>query len=193
MISVVIPTITGREESLQRTLNAYEEHSPKNVDIIVTQDAPTWPDGCNAGYEQAKGDIIHWGADDLVPLPGWHKRVVKMLRSGENVLPNARVWDYVPEGTPSNVNDGADLAPTLFTRVPIMRREQAEQIGTWPSIIYYGDCWVSERGRTLGIPTINVFGYDFVHHWCQIGRVDSKENMDKAGNDLAALIGRRFG
>ena len=47
-ITVVLPTITGREESLQRSIDSYEKTlKGEDYDIIVIQDAPTWPEGCN--------------------------------------------------------------------------------------------------------------------------------------------------
>lgn len=185
MISVVIPTISGREESLQRTLDAYVANTVHESEIIVIKDAPTWPGACNAGYRKANGSIIHFTADDLTPFPEWDKDILSILENDE--LPAPRVHDYRPDGKFMNSKDGKDGELTHFTRVPIMTRDQFQRIGFWPEIVYYADIWVSEKARTVGIKTRMLYSYAFVHHWCQVGRVDSKENLDTAGGQLNTL------
>jgi hypothetical protein len=196
VLTVVVPTISGREESLARCIASYRETLDGiESEIIVKKDYPTWPAACNAGFLEAKGDVIHWTADDLEALPGWHERVLKQL-AAKDELPAPRVYDTVtPDGsTPdgvlrwANPKDGPDRAIPEFTRIPIMRRDQAERIGLWPEhLIYYADLWVSDKGRHLGIETRMVHGYDFIHHWSQIGRVDSTENLDASGQALRLL------
>lgn len=180
-LSIVIPTIAGREESLARAIEAYEKYT-KGIshEIIVVKDEPTWPTACNVGYGRAKADIILFGADDLDPCKGWWREPVFWL-SKRDELPNPKVMDYSEDGVFSNHLDGEDLDLTHFTRVPIMRRDQWERIGPWPELIYYADIWVSEKARTLGIRTRNIHSYKFIHHWSQIGRVDSKVNLDESG------------
>ena len=69
-----------------------------------------------------------------------------------------------------------------------MRRDQWERIGRWPDdLIYYADLWVSEKGRHLGIETRMVHGFDFIHHWSGIKRVDSRTNLDASGQMLKLL------
>lgn len=187
MISVVIPTISGREESLKLVLKAYActlegvEH-----ELIVVKDRPTWPEACNEGYAQATGEILHFGADDLDPLPGWHELSIAWLEKHDE-LPAPRVYDYTIDGPHINTEDGDDRDITWFTRVPIMRRDQYERIGTWPAIIYFADIWVSEKARKIGIETRLIFGYDFIHRISQIGRVDTPQNMEKSWADMFRL------
>ena len=177
MISVVIPTISGREESLARAVDVYERTlKDEPHEIIVIKDAPTWPGGCNQGYAQAKGEVIHFSADDLEPLPGWHTGALRHL-AHKDELPAPKIMDYRADGKFANEEDGGDGWKTHFTRIPIMTRLQAERIGPWPEIIYYADVWVSEKARALGIETRMVYSYAFIHHWCPIGRVDSQRNL----------------
>ena len=189
-LSIVVPTITGREESLAETVEAYEQHTKGcSHEIIIIKDEPTWPEACNAGYYQSKGDNILFGADDLDPLKGWWKRALIHLRDNDE-LPAPRVYDNMgPFGGRQFANeiDGKDGDLTHFTRIPFMRRDQWERIGPWPAVIYYMDMWVSEKARTLGIRTRMVYGFDFHHRWSQIGRVDSKENLDASGDALNRL------
>ena len=155
----------------------------------MVQDFPTWPSACNEGFRRSKGKVIHFSADDLEALPGWHVAACLHL-SLYNELPAPRVYDYnpPPQGQWANAVDGEHGAVPDFTRIPIMTREQYEKIGPWPHIDYYGDCWVSMKGRSLGIETRMVHGYDFVHHWSQIGRVDDPPRLQKAWNEYSRLV-----
>lgn len=187
LLSVIVPTISGREESLARTLAAWEANTPFDLDLIVVKDKPTWPAACNFGASQAQGDIIVWGADDLDPIAGWHSDLEQWF-SERDELPAPRLHNYSEDAPIWNVEDGPDGAVPLFTRVPVMSRSQMGRIGPWPEqLIYYADYWVSEKGRTLGIETRNLFSFAFVHHWCQIGRVDSRENYDWSGAEFNRL------
>jgi hypothetical protein len=190
-LTVVVPTIAGREESLEITLRSYEETlAGDDFEIIIIQDAPTWPEACNDGYYKSDSPYILFGADDLDPEPGWWEYGKEALEARPLELPAPRVYDdHGPDGTRwfMNENDGGDGALTHFTRVPLMSKYQWETVGPWPAIVYYADIWVSEKARTLGIRTRMVYGFDFFHRWSQVGRVDSKENMDEAGWALNRL------
>lgn len=168
MISVVVPTISGREKSLARTIAAYED-TLRDIkhELILVKDNPTWPGACNEGAEKAKGDILHFTADDLEPLPGWHKDVLRWLERHDE-LPAAKVLN--PDGAFDNHADGADRSIVWFTRVPIMRKDQRERIGPWPEMYHYADVWLSEKARSLGMETRIFYSYAFIHHWSQIGR-----------------------
>jgi hypothetical protein len=186
MLSVVVPTISGREESLARTLASYEatlegvEH-----EIIVVKDESSWPRACNVGYSRAHGDVIHWTADDLEAAPGWYDDIPAFLQNDE--LPAPAVYDYRLDGKFANAVDGEDGALTWFTRVPLCRRDQAERIGLWPEITYYADVWFSEKARSVGIETRMLYTYAFVHHWCGVGRVDSQENLKRSWAEFEEL------
>jgi hypothetical protein len=181
-LSVVIPTITGRELNLANTREAYAITAP-DAEIIVVKDKPNWPAACNEGYRRSKGDIVHFTADDLEPLPGWWQEVTAALGT-EDILPAAKVLNHSADGPWDNQGDGDH---PHFTRVPIMRRDQWERIGEWPEFNYVADVWVSEKGRTLGIETVMFYSYAFVHHWAQHGRRDGPQDMAAAANTLTEL------
>jgi glycosyltransferase involved in cell wall biosynthesis len=190
VLTVVIPTIFGREQSLARGIASYEDTlAGERYEIIVVKDEPTWPTACNEGCRQSKGDFILFSADDLEALPGWWEAARAHLEAHDE-LPAPRVYNFEgpPDGQWDNPEDGADGALTPFTRIPIMRRDQAERIGEWPEhLIYYADLWVSDKGRHVGIETRMVYGYDFIHHWSGVGRVDSRANLDASGVALNML------
>ena len=175
-LAVVVPTITGREESLEITLRSYEETlAGDDFELIIIQDAPTWPEACNDGYSKADAEYYLFGADDLDAYPGWWEYGKEALQLRPNELPAPFVYDMRgPEETFQRANplDGPDGALTHFTRVPLMTREQWEIVGPWPAIGYYADMWVSEKAKTLGIRTRMVENFAFFHRWSQIGRTD---------------------
>lgn len=185
-LSIVLPTISGREDSLARAIASYEDTLDCDYELIIVRDESTWPRACNVGYAESKGDIILFTADDLEAMPGWFDDIPLFL-SARDELPAPRVFDYSPTGKWANAEDGADGALTHFTRIPIMTRSQWERIGTWPEIIYYADLWVSEKARSIGIETRMVHSFSFVHHWSGVGRVDSQENLDQSRQELARL------
>lgn len=193
-LSVIVPTISGREDSLARCLASYEDtlQDGPSYEIIQVKDRPSWPAACNEGYRLSEGDVVHFTADDLEACPGWWERAIDRCRATDE-LPAPRVYDYMREGKFANAEDGEDGEITWFTRIPIMTREQYDRIGSWPLIDYYADLWVSEKARAIGIETRMVYGYDFVHHWSQIGRVDTKEILDKSGIELERLRKRMPG
>lgn len=176
-LGVAIPTIDGRSESLDRTLDAYRD-TLQGVDWqpVLRRNFPNWPAACNsaAEYLLERGDIdvIHYGADDLVPVGDWLSPCLPVLERGE--LPAPRVWNFEvddPNFAPTQEIDGPNGAVTRFTRVPILTRRMVEAIGPWPEIVYYSDVWVSVKAQWLGMVTRVTAGYDFVHHWHQTGRL----------------------
>lgn len=192
-VAVVVPTITGREDSLQRTLHAYAETLAEEThQVFVIRDRPCWPAACNAGAREATlwgADLIHYGADDLVPVPGWLDPCLPVLQAGE--LPAPQVYNYQVTDPPwSQALDGPPGSVCAFTRVPILTVEMALAIGDWPEIIYYADCWVSDKARALGWPTRVVAGYGFVHFWDQRGRLDGDpEAMERARKQYERAAG----
>lgn len=187
MMSVIIPTLSGREESLKRTISAYEE-TTEGIDweLIVIRDKPTWPTACNEGYAKATGDILHFSADDLEPLPGCWDEALPWLEENDE-LPAPKVLNHSADGVFDNIEDGEDRALTWFTRIPLLRRDQYERIGTWPEYNYVADIWLSEKARTLGIETRIFYSYAFVHHWHQVGRKEDPQTMNLAWRMLGEL------
>lgn len=172
LISIIIPTIKGREESYAQMVAAYRERTPGHtLNIVTPRDFPNWAAACNEGMTRAKGKVFAFGSDDLEPLPGWADAMLGTLKAGE--IPAPQLWNYVQDGPPVNeVQDGPPGSITAFSRVVALTREMAEQIGPWPEMDYYTDNWVSDKARTLGIETRVTAGYGFIHHWHQVGRLD---------------------
>lgn len=187
MLSVIIPTMEGREVSLARSIASYEDTlEGLDHEIIIIQDAPTWPSACNMGYEKALGDMLHFTADDLEALPGWWEDALPWLYDHDE-LPAPRVLN--PDGSWDNAIDGPDGAVPEFTRIPLMTHDQYERIGPWPEYNYVADVWLSLKARTLGIETRMFHSYAFIHHWKEVpmGRRDSPAELAEAHGHLSRL------
>lgn len=170
-ITVIVPTIKGREDVLARVVAAYRATTPDLAEVLVPRDFPCWSAAVNSVRHLATGDAIHYGNDDLEPLPGWAEAMLGALREGH--VPAPQLWNWAPGGRP--VNEAADGPPgalTAFSRVPSLLHTWADAIGEWPVIDYYVDNWVSDAAALLGHPSRVTAGYGFVNHWSQVGRLD---------------------
>jgi len=177
LLSIIVPTIQGREASLQRAIDAYQATTECPHEFVVVHDEPSWSRGCNVGYERAEGSLLLFAADDLEPVPGWWRGATQLLLGKANEIPAPKVLNHSADGPWDNNGDGADGALTHFTRIPMMRRDQYERIGVWPEVDYASDVWVSEKARTLGIEARMVHSFCFIHHWSQVGRTDQPERL----------------
>lgn len=176
-LCVVIPTIRGREDHFARCEKAYRDTTPEPVLFLVVRDARNWPAACNTGTAWALShddvDTVHYTADDLEPQPGWYEAAADALETGVCPAP----FDF----------DGSLRSPqerpyqlVSFSRVPTLRREWAEQVGPWPEIDYYADCWLGDKLMTMQVPSRIIGGYRFTHHWAQVGRLDSPDRLEVA-------------
>lgn len=173
MISVVIPTIAGREHWLERCLTAYENNTFHDWEPIVIRDKPACGIAWNEGIAKARGDYIHLSADDLEPLACWDKPAVESADRGE--LPAARILNTDGSlqscGTDDQEHDEGEEA--FVARIPFATREQFDLIGPMMENHYMGDYWFSHRGRQVGLRSVVRRRYTFYHHYAQEGRIDT--------------------
>jgi hypothetical protein len=185
MISVVVPTITGREHHLARCLAAYREHGGE-LELVVIEDAPTCGHAWEEGGNQAQGDYIHFSADDLVPHAGWWEAAVSYADKGE--LPCPRILR--PDGSLESCGEwGAEReegTETNIARIPFLSREMWEKGGWILRAHYYTDNFIWHRGQQLGIPTVIARGYQFTHYYAAEGR---KTSIDQDLADYQAAGG----
>jgi glycosyltransferase involved in cell wall biosynthesis len=175
LISVICPTIAGREEHLARMKAAYAAHTDDYELIVVPNDGRGCGVAWNEGAEAAVGDYIHFTADDLTPHAGWWQAAKACVERGYCPAPVL----YWPDGRlqacggswESWEDDGRQ---TAFTRVPFLSREQWDAVRPMLPIHYYTDNYVTFRCGRAGWPTVNCHGYAFTHHMAQEGRVESE-------------------
>lgn len=170
MISIVIPTIAGREDHFERCVKAYESRTISPFELIIERDHPVVGLAWNAGAARASGDHLHLTADDIEPLPGWDIAALGAVAYGW--YPAARVdrpdgsteW-WGCERTPQP--EGALLRAGW---VPFMTQHMWQHIGPSLDIHYCSDDWLSWRASRAGFPNRYIDGYAFIHHLAQVGR-----------------------
>lgn len=187
MISIIVPTIPGRERHLERCIAAYDAFTDE-FDLIVVVGKPTCGEAWAEGGAKAKGDYLHFSADDLEPHEGWSEPAIKCVESGK--LPCPRI--YTPAGAIESCGqwgaDQGDGTETNIARIPFFSRKQWELGGWVIPMHYYTDNWVWHRGQQLAIPTVVCHGYEFTHHYASEGRL-STIDMDLVAYQAA---GGRF-
>src|SRR6188472_4307375 len=175
MISIVVPTITGREHWLERCVEAYHKtlQDIPDYQIIVVKDRKTCGLAWNEGIAQAKGNYIHLTADDIEPVDGWHAPAIASVLRDE--LPSARILNTDGSlqscGTDHLEHDEGEEA--FVARIPFATREQFDLIGPMMNEQYMGDYWFSHRGRQVGFRSVVRRDYCFFHHYAQEGRIDT--------------------
>jgi hypothetical protein len=187
LISIICPTIEGREHWVERCEIAYEKTISDEFDweFLLIENQPTCGLAWRAGLKEAEGDYIQLTADDIEPLAGWLEPAIEVVDEGnlpspliyepdrEKVQSFGDVWqppaDRLPEdGTEANI-----------TRVPFASREQFDRIGLMLPTHYFTDNWVTFRGGDCGFKTLLCSGYALVHHTAPEGRIDWRMRTDR--------------
>lgn len=176
MISVVIPTVDGREDLLEQTKQAFRDTA--EVEFIVVRNERTCGDAWNMGAERASGQYLMLAGDDLLPQGGWAEVAIEAANA--NVLPAPRIT--TPDGKLECCGtlgqglyiDGKEGAPVYNAPIPFFRLMYWEQIGPAPSIHYYADDYLSYRARFNAGLSIEVRReYSFVHLNGQVGKAQN--------------------
>jgi len=192
VVSVIVPTIEGREDHLERCVTAYTALAPGNyaLDLIIEHGHPAVGIAWQAGAGKAAGEYLHLTNDDIEPRPGWHAPAIEAVQRGHLPAPQVFAPDGFPQSLPRWGMLGEDWAPVAYTTLPFCSREQWAAIGPVPDLHYYADDWISYRGRRAGVGAVLRSGYAFTHHWAQHGRgagmtEDERMVFDKTRYDEA--------
>lgn len=158
-ISVVIPTITGREAWLAACIEEYERTAP-GAEIIVVKDEPSCGIAWEKGYEQSTRPYVHFTADDLLPRDRWWVEATQFAHAG--IVPAANVRDVYDRPAHCNSPLGdMGLHPNVL--VPFLSREMLER-GGWMTTVHYGsDDWITYRAVQLGYEVRRGITYCFTH------------------------------
>lgn len=186
MISIIIPTIQGRELHLDRCVRAYEERTQAEHEIIVIHDKPTCGIAWQEGAERASGHYIHFSADDLEPHPGWDKAARAAVSLGWLPAPRILKPDGRLESCGRWEEEQATDDLTEMTRIPFMSAMQWRMaVAPMLPIHYYTDNWVSFKARLAGIETRVHRHYLFTHHWAMQGRGAGMSQQSRMVRDQA--------
>lgn len=169
-ITVVIPTVTGREVDLARCLDAYLSRSVHDIIITTFLNFPTCADGWNAGAADAVGDYLHFSADDLEPHEGWDVAAIEATERG--LLPAPRIVNQYGRLDSCGLHgvEMEDWAVVPMSVIPFMPLELWKKVGPVPSIHYFSDNYISWRAGLAGFKTAVRRDFAFTHHWAQPGR-----------------------
>jgi len=179
-IDLIVPTIEGREESLERCLASFP-----NVNPIIVRGKPTCGQAWIEGIQRSKADYLILCADDIEARMPAYEVCVETIDAG--YLPCPVI--YRPNGTIESAGGdmGApgclltdiqpDWTPVNFVPLPFVSRVQIDRIGMIPSH-YMTDVWASHRGRQLGYETVLRTSFELIHHHHMTGR-KSTEHEDR--------------
>lgn len=192
-VSIVIPTVTGREGSLARCIEAYTRLTPGDIEIITVKDEETCGLAWEKGAAQTKvvrtgQGYIHLSADDLEPRGKWWEDSVKMVKLG--YLPAPRIMKPGGEelescGDTASPIEYPEGSPAPYTAIPLMSIRQWERVRPIPPIHYYTDNWVSFKGNLNGWPSLVCRRYLFWHHHEVAGRGAGMSEQERMAHDRA--------
>jgi len=81
LVSVIIPTVKGREHYLERAIASVKNQTYKNIELIVINEGKPAPEQRNIGMERAKGDYIAFLDDDDLWSPQKIEKQMKVMES----------------------------------------------------------------------------------------------------------------
>lgn len=189
MITVIIPTVTGREDHFNRCLDAYLTRSSQVLEVITVRDRPTVGMAWQAGAAEARGDYVHLTCDDLEPLAGWDEAAMAVCEAGAIPSPNVtNAHTGALESRPVWNTEFADGIDAGVCTVPFMSRPQWEKIQPLCQIHYYSDDFISFRARSNGWPSLVCNKYAFRHHWAQVKRGAGMTEGERMATDQHVYV-----
>jgi hypothetical protein len=194
VISIIIPTVTGREDHYGRCLAAYRDRTAAEFEIITETDHATVGLAWQAGAQRAAGDYIHFTCDDLEPLAGWDLAAVTASDAGSVPAPkvtDARTGEL--QSWPAWGREHEDGTDAGFSAIPFLSRAMWEAVRPLLVSHYYSDDFISYRARKRGWPSLMCNGYAFRHHWAQHRRgagmtQDERQAYDRGLYDQATAM-----
>jgi len=177
-VSVVIPTIAGRESLCDSTVAAFRATVPTDdLQVIVVRERPTIGRAWNDGAEAADNEYLMLAADDVIPHPGWYEAAVEATERGCYPAPRIEKVDGSLLATGSMgggwlLTDCADWAPVVSSQFPFLRRYWWREMGPCLDVHYYADDYLAARARAAGINVAYRAGYRLTHMEGTQGRAE---------------------
>lgn len=173
-ISIVIPTIKGRESWLEKCLEGYKQTAPL-AEVIIIRDAPSCGVAWEEGYAQTTRPYIHFTADDIVPCRDWYREALKWLDLDTIPAANVRNQRGGPNHCDSPLGEMGHVPNIL---VPLLKRHMIE-LGGWFQPFHYGtDDWITYRAVQLGYPVERCWEYKVTHFVAPEGRDYLRRPLD---------------
>lgn len=180
-LSVIIPSIRGHEQKLERTLQAYRDNTPIKPEFVTPLNYTSAGAGWAAGLDRATGDYVMLGIDDMEPQLGWFSTAVRTLEMG--FIPAARVmFDdgrtdcYGSMGGGMHLLAAPDWTPCRQSPVWMATREMFDRIGKPISIHYYVDDDWFWRAQLAGYKVVLRTDFYFIHRHSADGAAKAAVN-----------------
>lgn len=192
-VTIVVPTVTGREESLARCLASIARHCLWDYEVRVMRDRPTcgvaWQDGVDQGE---RNGMLWLCADDIEVLPGFFEPMAEAVTQG--YCPQAVVMN--PNGSIQScgINDedalyapaeATDWETVRWCTTPFCSWEQWARIGPMAPWHFSTDRYFSYRASCAGYPTVVRSGARLVHYYEQVRRGAGMGEHDRLMHDGA--------
>ena len=176
-VSIVIPTIKGREDLFDQTIAAYRASKPESVDFefIKMTGYGSIGEAWQAGALRASGQFTHLTADDVSPHDGWLDAAINATNRNEWPCPrilnaDGSIHSCGTLGGGMLLGECADGTGCASSPFPFFRAERFVQVGPLPPIHYYADDLLGWRARSAGLTPTVCRDYLLTHHEGTIGR-----------------------
>lgn len=169
-ISVIIPTIEGREDSLEQTLATYRNSlDASRLEFVIVRDELSCGDAWNVGAKLATGELLHFGADDLEPArPDWWIDAAAAI--GDGFLPVGSIVEHSLDGETRWF--GGD-----FARVPFIHRDWWRAMPA--GMHYFTDNLLTQRAAEDDHAMRFCESFAFTHRPVRVGRLDTPERFSR--------------
>lgn len=175
-LTIICPTINGREHWLKRCRMSYLETGPDGAEFLILRNYPTCNEAWNIGVPQARGDYIHITADDIEAHPGWWEAGRRAVDLGFTPCPRILNSDGTLQSCGNDANEAPELSPSKVARIPLVKREWIEYFLPFPEIHYMGDYWLTAQLLKHNIRTLVVRDYLFTHGFAMEGRLNTLDS-----------------
>jgi GT2 family glycosyltransferase len=178
VISVVVPTIKGRESLCEQTIASFRATVPtEDLQIIIVKDRRAIGTAWNDGAEAAEGEYLMLAADDVIVHPGWAEAAISAAEKSLYPAPRIEKLDGSVLATGSMgggwlMTDCADWAPVVSSQFPFFNRYAWKELGPCLDIHYFSDDYLAARARSLGMNVVYREPYRITHLEGVAGRDD---------------------
>ena len=188
-LSIVLPSISGREDTLAIVEAAYRASTPVVVEFVKPLDWASVGEAWNAGAAVARGDVLLFAIDDAVPHAGWYEAATRVVNDGDVPSPTLFLNDGSLEGAGTMglggfLPFGVDGQVCRSAGIILVTRETFARVGAFLPIHYYADDdWTWRFAGEGRVRSCHAFAFTHLHH--AVGR---REMMARAALDRLAFL-----
>lgn len=174
-VSVIVPTIHGRETLYEQTIKAYRDTTPDGyrLELISPRDYPTIGEAWNVGMGHASGQFVHLTADDVTPVGGWLTACMEAVAQGcypapRILRPDGSVEACGSLGAGMLLGECPDWTPCVTSPFPFFKRPEHPPVV--PAVHYYADDYLAHWARGQGLRAVVRTPFTLAHHEGVVGR-----------------------